>query len=104
MMTQSCTQSVSGSLPKTRQPLLTFSLLVLGLALLGAGYAGQRQPLVKVSDSLVMRCEHLSGQVGLKLLDHGVVADSPEFRRQKQHAFGACLDDYDAFTRLVAAE
>jgi hypothetical protein len=79
-------------------------VFALGLTLLAAGFIAEKAPPRSTSESLVLRCDQVSGQVGRSLVEQGIAANSAEIRRQKQLAFRACVDDYDAFKRLSGTE
>jgi hypothetical protein len=76
---------------------------VTALTFVGA-FVADKAALRSNDDSLVIRCERLSGVVGRNVVEHGLAADSADWRRQKQLSFRACIDDYAAFERLIAAQ
>jgi hypothetical protein len=87
-----------------RQRQVTTVLVALGLMLMAAGYITESASVVGNNENLVIRCDRISGQVGRSLVEQGIATDSAALRRQKQLAFRACVDDYDAFQRLTGAE
>jgi hypothetical protein len=54
--------------------------------------------------SLVTHCERLSNVVGRNLVEQGIAAGTADWRRKKQQAFRACVDDRAAFEHLISAE
>jgi len=76
-------------------------VLAMGLGLFVVA-ASSSQSGAPPSVDLVTRCDRLAGIVGERLAAAGTPAASAEWRRQRQTAFRACIDDYAAFSRLIA--
>jgi hypothetical protein len=90
--------------PLPWRPRMAAGALALAALLLTTISIADKAVLKSDEDSLVMRCERMSGVVGRNLVSQGMTSDSASWRRQKQLAFRACIDDYAAFERLISTQ
>ena len=101
---QTSIQMAAASLPQARQSALATAIFaVSALVIVGTLVAG-KAALSTDGDNLVTHCERLSNVVGRNLVEQGIAADTADWRRRKQQAFRACIDDHAAFEHLISAD
>lgn len=101
---QTSMQMAAASLPRATDSapvtviMAVSAMMIVGVLLTGNG------ALSTDGDNLVMHCERLSNVVGRNLVEHGIAANTADWRRGKQQAFRACIDDHAAFDHLISAD
>jgi hypothetical protein len=90
--------------PTTPHRFAATAVIAFAAVALAAAFFADRIAVRTAGDSVVLRCDRLSAMVGRNLAERGIAADSADWRRQKQLAFRACLDDPSAFEKLISAQ
>jgi len=82
--------------------LIEVTVIVLwgGLQAAALGIAWSKQPAAGTTHSVVARCDRLAQIVSTRNLASSGDAHGVQWRRGRENAFSACLEDPDRFSRL----